>query len=263
MCLHNRVFPMRQPVFHQAALIHLRRKSLTVRFDVIDREVLNGCSQFQIVRIVSLETSDVGDCHSSRQVRVLAEDLLNAAPERIAADIDDRRAVDQAMLAARTVGADVVKRPALVGHGMSDGVHQGRVPRCAHGDGCGKQRGWFLGPDSMKRLVPAAPGVDAQPRYALVEMIQLLRLLLERHAPNEIGDPYVHWLGGVTKNGLRACLRKTIACQTSQRNYECNYSLHRDPPSDTSFSYANHGSKSGALTTTSNASMKWPAWAGW
>ena len=111
MAFHDRVFPMGEPVFHQIALVDLRRKPLTVRLHVVDRKVLYGRSKLQIVG--SLPWSlNISHCHSAREVGIFAEDLLDTSPKWIAADINNRRTEDEAMLRARTVGTDVIERPA-------------------------------------------------------------------------------------------------------------------------------------------------------
>ena len=72
------------------------------------------------------------------RIRVFAVALVDAAPVRIAADVDHRGAVDQALLLAleiRVLMPAVVDRAGLVGDGRGDFVNQLRVPRGGHGDG--------------------------------------------------------------------------------------------------------------------------------
>ena len=189
--------PVREPVVVQVALVDDRRQVLPARLDVVDREVLHGGGDLQVGDVLALQAADVGHRHAAGQVRILAEDLLDASPARVAADVDDGRPVDQAVRRAGPVLAGVVERPRLVGHRVGDLVHQVRIPRRAHRRRHREQRRRLLRPHAVQRLVPAAPPLDAEPRQALVQVIELLRLLLDRQAADEVADPRLDRLRGV------------------------------------------------------------------
>ncbi len=157
MALHNRRLPMRQPVLHQVALIHLRRKPLPIRLHVVHREVLHRRRHLQVVRVVPLQPLHISHSHPARQERVFAEHLLNPPPQRIPADVDHRRTKHQPMLRPRPIRRDVVKRASLIPHRSRNRVHQLRVPRRPHRNRRRKQSRRLLRPHAMQRLVPSAP----------------------------------------------------------------------------------------------------------
>ena len=62
---------------------------LAAGLHVIDGEVLHGGSELQMRGIVSLKTAHIGHGHAPGEIRIFAEDLLNASPARIAYEVDD------------------------------------------------------------------------------------------------------------------------------------------------------------------------------
>lgn len=81
---------MRQPILVEHPLIDLGGKLLPVFLDVIDGKMLERCRQLQVARVVALQSTNKGHAHAAGQERVFAVTLIDAAPVRIAADVDYR-----------------------------------------------------------------------------------------------------------------------------------------------------------------------------
>ena len=214
LALHEAGLPVREPEVEQVALVDDRREVLPAGLDVVDREVLHGGGDLQVRDVFALQALHVGDRHAAGQVGILAEDFLDAAPARIAADVDDRRAVDEPVRRARAVLLGVVERARLVGHGVGDLANQLGIPGRAHRRRDREQRRRLLRPDAVQRLVPAAPRRDAEPRQALVQVIELLRLLLDGQAADQVADARLDRLRRIAKESARAVLRRRAALRT-------------------------------------------------
>ena len=167
---------MRQEVLAEHPLAHGHVDLGPVALFVVDGIVLQRGGQLQVPGIIALRALHVGDRHSRGQPGVLAEGLPDPSPARIAADVDDRRAIDQPVVAqAPAIGGNgdvlslasrrldlaldrrpvVVDGPPLVCDRGRDIVHEARVPRRRHADRHREHRG-RLGPhDAVQALVPA------------------------------------------------------------------------------------------------------------
>ena len=156
----NAGFEMRQPVFHEQPFGRIGREAVTALFLVVDGKVLERRGHLQILGVVALQSLHIGHADAAGQIRVFAKAFLNAAPARIAADVDDGRPVDQPVLAARPGGAKVVQGPAFVSDGIGDVVNERRIPGGGHGDRHRKQRRGPFRHHPMQALVPTAPGRD-------------------------------------------------------------------------------------------------------
>src|SRR5205085_5483264 len=100
---HHHSAPVRQPVFHQATLVHFGGKMLAVAFDIVDCKMFDRGGELEMVEVVSLQTTNIGDAHATREIRIFAEHFLDAPPARIAADINNRRPIYEAMLGSRSL----------------------------------------------------------------------------------------------------------------------------------------------------------------
>ena len=174
---------VRQEVLAEHPLAHGHVDLGPVALFVVDGIVLQRGGKLQVLGIVALRALHVRDRHPRRQPGVLAEGLPDPSPARIAADVDDRRAIDQPVvaqppairgdgdvlsLASRRLDLPldrrpvVVDRPPLVGDRGRDIVHEARVPRRRHADRHREHRG-RLGPhDAVQALVPAVHRRDLQ-----------------------------------------------------------------------------------------------------
>src|SRR5262249_54556872 len=136
---HDGVAPVGEPVFEEVALVDDGGEVLAAGFNVIDGEVLDGGGVLEAADVVALVAAPVGDGHAAGEVGIFAEDLLDAAPAGVAADVDDGRTEDEAVGGARTFGFGVVEGAAFVAHGDGDGVDEARVPGGSHGGGDGEE----------------------------------------------------------------------------------------------------------------------------
>ena len=176
LALDDARLEVRQEVLAQHPLadgdVHLGPVALLV----VDGVVLQRGGQLQVPGMVPLRALHVRHRHPRGQPGILAERLPDAAPPRIAADVDDRRAIhepvvpqppairrdrDALPLSSRRLDLPlnrrpvVVDRPSLVCDGRRDIVHQRGVPRRRHADRHREHRRW-LGPhDAVQALVPA------------------------------------------------------------------------------------------------------------
>jgi hypothetical protein len=157
MGLRDNHLPVRQPVLHEIAIVDFRVAVLTSVLDVVDGVVLDGGGELEVVGVVALQTLDVGDAHLSGEGWIFAEDLLDAAPARVAGEVDDGRTVDETVARAGSLGSAVIEGAAFVGHGIGDAVNQGGIPGGSHGDGRWEKGGGLLGPDAVQGLIPSSP----------------------------------------------------------------------------------------------------------
>src|SRR3954463_14254748 len=135
-----------------------------------------------MAEIISLQTAHVSHSHASGQTGIFTEDLLDASPTRIAADVDNGGAKYQSVRGARSLRMCIVERPSFVAHCDGDAVHQLRIPCGAHCNRHREECGRLLGPDAMQRLVPATPHGNAKSRDAGVRVIELPRFFFESEA---------------------------------------------------------------------------------
>jgi hypothetical protein len=111
---------------------------LAILLDVVHGEMFQGCGEFQIMRIVALQSLDVSHADASGEKRVFPVTLIDAAPVWIAADVDDRRAVNESLVGAGKIWVlmpAVVNRASLVGNCHRLLIYQICVPRRGHRDG--------------------------------------------------------------------------------------------------------------------------------
>ena len=95
---------------------------LAVAFDIVDCKMFDRGGELEMVEVVSLQTTNIGDAHATREIRIFAEHFLDAPPARIAADINNRRPIYEAMLGSRSLRFRIVESTCLIGHGVGDGV---------------------------------------------------------------------------------------------------------------------------------------------
>lgn len=70
--------------------------------------MLDDGRDFQMVDVVALQAAHIGDAHAAGEQWFFAEYLLDATPARVAADVDDGRAEDEAVRRVRAFGVCVV-----------------------------------------------------------------------------------------------------------------------------------------------------------
>jgi hypothetical protein len=87
-----------KPELHQVVLVDSSGEVLATRLDVVDGEVLDGSSEFQVVDVVTLEAANINHCYPAGEKGILTEDFLNAAPAWLATNVNHRGAIDQAVL---------------------------------------------------------------------------------------------------------------------------------------------------------------------
>src|SRR5437899_3078054 len=87
----SELVPMRQPILHQVAFIHLSRELLAICLHIVYSKMLHGRCNLQIVWVVALQSLDISNAHAPGQKRVLAEHFLDSSPTWIAAYVNHRR----------------------------------------------------------------------------------------------------------------------------------------------------------------------------
>ena len=156
----------------------------------VDRVVFHGGYGFEIVRVVALQTSAEGDAEARGEERAFAVGFLAAAPARVAENVNigrpDREAFVDLSRTASGANGGVVFGAGFRGDRFRDAVVERRVPGCGKSDGLGKHGGNPVAGDAMQGLVPPLVGGDAESRYALGVHAELVDLIGQREASQEV-----------------------------------------------------------------------------
>src|SRR6266705_4265293 len=91
---------MRQPVLVKHPLRKAGIEFLAVFLAVVDREMLERGCELEVARIITLDAGHKSDRHASGEKRIFAEAFVDSAPIRVAAEVDDRRTIDEALVFA-------------------------------------------------------------------------------------------------------------------------------------------------------------------
>ena len=167
-------------------LARVGRRGAALVLVVVEGVVLDGRDGLEVLRVVALHAFDERAGEHARDERILAPRLVRAAPERMAGEVDRGTPVREPAPASALVERLVVSA-ALVGDRGGDGADELFVPRHGerkrHGEARALARAVL---DSVQRLVPEVVAVHAEARYGLGVPAELVDLLLERHARDEV-----------------------------------------------------------------------------
>jgi hypothetical protein len=127
--------------------------------------------------------------HARREHRVLAPGLLPAAPARVTEDVHVGREERQALVppGPAPLSRRVVLGARLVRDRLGHAPHERVVERRGQGDGLREDGGRARARHAVQGLAPPVVGGHAEARDGGRVGDELAHLLLERHAPDEIG----------------------------------------------------------------------------
>ncbi len=154
----------------------------------VNGKVLGRGDGAEPLRIVALEAADEGDAEAAGEVGILAVGFLAPPPAGVTEDVDiGRPEVEAGVNAVQTRAEGLgVLGPRFDADGGGDVMVEIRVPGSGEGDGLGEDGGHAVACDAVEGFVPPVVGGDAEAFDGGGVLLQLLGLLGEGHACDEI-----------------------------------------------------------------------------
>ena len=165
-----------------------------VGFLAVDGEVLGRGDGFQIFRVVALQALDHGDADAAGESGVFAEGFLDAAPARVAGQVDGGGPEHEAAVA---LAVGVVFGAGLIGDGVADFLDEVGVEGGGQADGLGIDGGAAGAGDAVDGLGPPVDGGDVEAVVVGDHHLDLFGFFFEGEAADEVGDALFEGEGGV------------------------------------------------------------------
>ena len=234
----DRVLERRGVVLAQVALVEVRRAGVAVGLVVVGEPVLQRRRRQQVLRVVAVQPGDVALRQLADQVRILTRRFLGAPPARIAAEIDQRRAQDDADAAPlRVHAAQGVVHARLVSRRVADELHRVGIPRLGQAERLRELRADQVKnvastvarpADAVQPLGEGREALDAEAVDRELVLAHQAQLFVGRHLRQEIVDPLLDRGAGILK-AILIIRRIAGACGRGGRSRAARPLAQRQP----------------------------------